>query len=295
MSSMIPFDGSVLPRAAEAPDRLAELRRRAMVRLLEEEAALAAMPGVSRRWAVKHLALAVGAAALFSGHPAEAAAPGPRSTAPQYGAPVIYGNPPVYKPARVLGRDELGSPEAWSRSNTILVEPGSKDAYVFSASVPSRTALFRLGSGRELSLSALADALSHRNYIVNADAVFAVPDGNDLWTALWGEEELILMPSVFRARDVRGVDETIASFAAAMDDKAIERAVSPTRGVHIALTQGVPAGFWDDDAKRYTAAPVLYRASSANGLLKLGCSSGATSGTFVIDLHTKKLVSFQHG
>ena len=88
----------LLPRVARKPDRLQLLREQAFSRLLVEEAR------VTRRRAMM---LVAGAAAVGLRGKA-LAAPGPRSTAPQYGAPGDLREPAGCEAGQLRGQERAG-------------------------------------------------------------------------------------------------------------------------------------------------------------------------------------------
>ena len=282
-----------LPRPAADPDRLALLRRQAYARLVDEEAAT---PPVSRRWALGKLALTAVAAtpvvaAMLKGR-AALATPAPRSTAPQYGAPMLYGNPGYDSTTHTTTRQGLGSLTAWDDASIQLLQPGGLK-YIFSNRTKARTIDYVYGSDDHFHLFLVNDAASGKNYVLEAGGIFTVSDGTDLFTCTWVPKGLTMQPSIYSAKGGEAdFASTVASFAETMNDQAMKRANAASRAIHVDLEEGVPAGFWQGSGGT-PSLPNVYQAGIDKGLLEIQCYGAMTGGTLVIDLKTKKLVRFK--
>jgi hypothetical protein len=198
----------------------------------------------------------------------------PRSAAPQYGAPGLYGNPSLPRPIRIATRDDLASLSAWQTSSTVLITPGKKDGYIWGFSKQTHSIAYMLPSGDTVNLSVLSDPTTRRTWIVPAEDAFFAVEGSELYGFKWDGGDLIMTPSLFSIPTPEDDAETAAiqQFARQMDDRAIQRAVDPSRGIHIAVPGSKARG------------NVIMSATVKDHVLELG----TYSGNFSINLKTRK-------
>ena len=276
-----------LPRPSRDPEHLLRLRDKALARMAQDEA-LVSPPRVTRRWFTLAAGAAMAAPRAFAGTL--------RNAAPQYGAPGLPGNPPLpTPPPPTTARADLALLASWSKSSTYLATPG-KSELVWGYNTAIKTAYYQIPSGGILGLSIIPEPKSGFTYIAVANQVFYVSDGSNLYGARFGKASLILTPSLLRMPTPPDGDAAVVSrFAASVSDSAIRNASAEE--IEIPLTQGVPEAFWKatPDDRYGPRFPMIYAMKIQAAVLEFGCYSpySSLSGTFSIDLKTKKLISFK--
>ena len=298
---MSPDSSRLLPRSTRDPEYLLGLRQRAMARMRQDEEALAPSesraPLVSRRWSLQRIALVAAgltpAAVALLRTSSALASPSPRCNAPQYGAPGIYAAPTVVIPAPTFAtRDELKSLATWTKSSIVVV-PNSKATSLWGPNTRTLTASHELPSGEIVALDVASDAKLNTSYVVRANGVFYALDGADLLGFRFGTAELIVTPSLFKMPTPPDGDAgVVARFAEEVDDKKLAKAAAPSREIHIDLTKGVTPNFWTPDPQSGRTYPFIFTAGVIDGVLEFSCNLGGRSGTFQVDLKTKKLIKF---
>jgi len=278
----MPLDSRPLPRSLSNPAYLQRLRERAVLRMRRDE--LDATQ-VTRRWSLQRLGLVLAASGIMLRNRPAFAATG-RTPAPQYGVPGLPGNPPAPVPTSFTTREDLSSPKAWTNTYTNIVADGSgSGVWGSKASKSSKMTYYRLSAGQILLLNLVSDGTT--TYVVQGGKAFYVAFNSDILGCSFDGTDLAVTPSLFRFPAPEGGDAAaIQRFAAEMDDRALTAAVART--YRISRTQDAPAHFGSEYAIN---SPLLSDVRMDGDILKI--SLYTPSGTYWIDLKSKKMVKFE--
>ncbi|SNS34987.1 hypothetical protein SAMN05421770_101611 [Granulicella rosea] len=289
-------DQPPLPRSAPDPNYLLRLRERAFARMRQDEDAVApaSETSVTRRWALQRMALAA-AALTPAAATLQAAAAGFRCPAPQYGAPGFYPTVPAPITPDLTTHADLGAPENWKRANRLVLHEPNSNLWGSNGS-ETWTLAYQLPKGPELALSAILIG-NPNSYVMNGKAALFIRDGDELYGVRFGDQELILAPSLYKTHlPPNGMEGLVAKFAAEVNDRELAQAAE--REYRIPLTgDGVPDGFWKpgagDDRKDFE--PYLQSAGIADGVFHFTCSGRSNKyfGTFYVDLRKRRLMSYK--
>jgi hypothetical protein len=188
----------------------------------------------------------------------------------------------------------LGVLSSWTDDKLPVVRSGPKRGSAGTEEVPGKTVLYRPDQWEAL-LSVLNDEETAVSYVVPGAKLFYVSDGAAMMSFMFGYQELMGLPSIFRMPTPRGgMAEVVAQFVKEVDENLLKSAFAREKDIRISLRSGIPFEFWTADSRASSQAgfPTLDAVELQNRILRIDCKSprGRYSATFWIDLSLRALV-----